>query len=267
MSAWAQDTVTRTLVSTQEFNGYLFRVYQTGDYFAARTMEVTRNDSLLLAAQGAVSVVDTGLAKLGNDITERGEPDALIEDYTGGAHCCFVYYVLELGKKFAVLDTLDTRDAGARFEDLDHDGRLDVITGDNTFAYWNAPFVSSPAPQVILSFHDGRYRVADHLMRRQAPSADSLQTQAEEVRADTMWGDYTHEAGPEARVPSELWRVMLDLIYTGHADLAWSFLDQAWPKTVAGKERFRAEFRKQLLTSRYYDGINRLNGNRLTDKD
>ena len=66
-----------------------------------------------------------------------------------------------------------------------------------------------------------------------------------------------------AKVPTVLWRIMLDLIYAGHADTAWTFLDQAWPKEITGKERFLSDFRSQLFTSPYLSGLLRLNSGSL----
>jgi hypothetical protein len=45
---------------------------------------------------------------------------------------------------------------------------------------------------------------------------------------------------------------MLDLIYGGHPEMAWKFLDVAWPPKVHGKERFARDFRNQLAKSKYW---------------
>jgi hypothetical protein len=59
--------------------------------------------------------------------------------------------------------------------------------------------------------------------------------------------------------PPELWANMLDLIYSGHADMAWDFFDKAWPKNIKGKEAFLKEFRSSLKSSQFWPGIKEMN--------
>ena len=49
------------------------------------------------------------------------------------------------------------------------------------------------------------------------------------------------------------WGDMLDLIYTGHEDLAWQYFDMVWPAKKAGKGKFLADFKEQLSKSAYGD--------------
>jgi len=51
------------------------------------------------------------------------------------------------------------------------------------------------------------------------------------------------------------WGPMLDLIYTGHEDLAWQFLDLVWPPQKPGKAIFIRDFKKQLLERQYWKMI------------
>jgi hypothetical protein len=45
-------------------------------------------------------VSDWGMAfpVLGMDVNGDGVPDVVVETYSGGAHCCWTYYVVSLGK-------------------------------------------------------------------------------------------------------------------------------------------------------------------------
>ena len=55
--------------------------------------------------------------KLGIDVTGSGSPEMIIGHWTGGAHCCFGFTVLELGKELRVVAELDAKDSGgAHFE-------------------------------------------------------------------------------------------------------------------------------------------------------
>jgi hypothetical protein len=184
------------------------------------------------------------LLAVGKNITGNGLPNLVVSEYTGGAHCCFLAHVFELGKEFRKVGTLDARDGDlSHFEDLDGDGSLEFVTNDFTFAYWHASFADSPAPRVVLKYRDGAYRVAPGLMRRPAPSAAELERQSREVREAPQWH--------ARRMPTALWKTMLDLIYEGNADAAWAFLNSSWPRKEAEKEEFRREFLEQLRKSPY----------------
>jgi hypothetical protein len=189
---------------------------------------------------------------VGKDITGRGIPNLVISAWSGGAHCCYTYHILELGKAVRQVAALEvTHAALSHFEDLDNDGKLELVTADFTFAYWKASFAASPAPLVILEYRDGLYRLAGRLMLRPAPSEERLSELAKVVSEDDAW--------QMNDLPASLWKTMLDLIYTGNADTAFRFADKAWPAAVSGKEAFLSAFRKQLALSPYWVEINRMN--------
>jgi hypothetical protein len=195
------------------------------------------------------------LTPIGTDVTGLGVPDVVVGEWTGGAHCCFVSHVFELGpqalRKVATIDSQDSD--GAHFEDVDHDGRLEFLTNDWTFAYWRASFADSPAPDVVLHFRAGRFRVALDFMRKPAPSLADLQSRATALASDEQW----KADSPDP--PSDLWKEMLDLIYTGNAQLAWRFINMAWPGQKPGKAEFLKEFKAKLQESPYWKDLQELN--------
>ncbi len=188
----------------------------------------------------------------GTDITGSGVPELLISEYSGGAHCCTTYYVYAFEPFFRRLAVIPTLDAGARFEDLDGKPGLEVVTADMTFAYWNTYYAASPKPRVVFAWNGTDYVAAPALMATPAPDAADLATQAQGVAASDQW---TADA-----LDPDLWRTMLDLIYGGHADLAWTFLDNGWPAGRDGKEAFRRDFSCTLQGSPWWPAVAELNG-------
>jgi hypothetical protein len=126
-----------------------------------------------------------------------------------------------------------------------------MITGDNTFAYWNTYYAASPAPEVMLAWNGETYAPDTDLMAAAAPSDTDLKEQAATIAASDQW--------TEADMDPDLWRQMLDLIYSGHADLAWTFLDDGWPVDRAGKDTFKTNFRCQLAQIPYWNAIAAMN--------
>jgi hypothetical protein len=171
---------------------------------------------------------------VGTDITGRGKPNLILSEWSGGAHCCFSFHVLELGDHPREIAVVRAEDSDyAHFEDVNHDGIYEFVGWDFTFAYWRAGFLQSPAPRIVLRFNGTSYELAPDLMRQTPPPAEQLTRTGAEVR-NGEW----EEGSP----PPLLWGTMLDLIYTGHSDLAWKFLDAAWIPKQTGKTKFPTTF-------------------------
>ncbi len=210
---------------------------------------------------------DAPLIKMGMDITGDGQPDLVVSEWLGGANCCLIFHIFEIGPTFRKLGTIDAEfgDSGPHFLHPDKDSKstgLAIQVHDWTFANWNTDFADSPAPKVILRFSGDTYRVAPDLMRNQKLDAADLAARAAEVKRykpgakGGVW--------PHAEVSPQLWGTMLDLIYSGRANEAWKFLDTAWPPKVQGKEIFARDFRAQLSKSPYWSAVKAMNENPLS---
>ena len=205
---------------------------------------------------------DAALIKMGMDITGAGQPDLVISEWLGGANCCLLFHIFEIGPTFKKLGTIDAAfgDSGPHFVHPDKDSKstgLALEIHDWTFANWNTDFADSPAPKVILRFSDNAYRMAPDLMRAPVLSANDLEARATEVKnypASAKGGEWPH-----GTVSPQLWTTMLDLIYSGHADDAWKFLDDAWPPKEQGKDAFTRDFRAQLAKSKYWPAVEAMN--------
>jgi hypothetical protein len=197
------------------------------------------------------------LTPTGTDVTGQGRPELVIGEWTGGAHCCFLFHIFELGpERLRKATMIDAQHSDrSRFEDVAHDGHLEFLTNDWTFAYWHTGFMQSPAPDVILRFRDGKFRLALELMRKPAPDDKDLAQHAKKIAAN--WD------APEPGPPPEYWEEILDLIYAGNAQRAWKFADESWPRDKAGKQDFMKQFKKKLMQSPYWEDLKELNGGSL----
>jgi len=198
---------------------------------------------------------DAKLVTMGRDITGAGQPDLLISEWSGGANCCLTLHIFEIGSQFKKVADLDAEfgDQGPHFVQLDKGPGLQVQLYDWTFANWHTDFADSPAPKVILRYKDGGYRVAPDLLRTPSTDTKALGAKAAQIKSDAK--GLRGGSWPDAEIPPALWGTMLDLIYAGHQDAAWQFLDETWPHQVAGKERFKPDFIKQLKQSPYSRSI------------
>jgi len=181
---------------------------------------------------------------IGTDITGLGKPNVIFVEWSGGAHCCFTFHVLELGETVREVATVDAEDSDyAHFEDLKHDGTFEFTGWDWTFQYWHTSFASSPAPQIILRFNGTAYELAPDLMRKPAPSAQELSRIESKVLASDWENGYP---------PPLLWATMLNLIYTGHPELAWKLVPGSWKPGNMPQDKFLQEFCGRLAASPYF---------------
>ena len=252
---------TGTLEREFAFRDYVVKIYrdeETG--FGA--FEILKIDKRVYAKVGFKfqlgSIYEhekrTSLIDIGRDITGDRSPNLVISEWTGGAHCFFFFYVFDIGGNFRPVGQITAGHSDkADFQDLDGDSNLEFVTPDWTFAYKWTSLAFSPAPEVILRYGDGGYHFAEDLMRKPSPSGEELESYAHRIQEAFDW--------QKGRPPITLWKYMLGLIYSGHADLAWRFFEMAWPSGLQGKSESLGEFRQQLFESPFWKDIQKINDN------
>lgn len=259
LSAATMEAVRGTLMEIHELGPYTLRFYDRKDDWLS-SFEVWHGDTLVHARTG-FSFLPVGI--YGQRVTEI-EPFTLgnsestyfmIREFTGGWHCCTYIHVFQITPDLRPVDTIVGEYEHPEFVDLDGDGQFEVLVKDWTFAYWKNAFSTSPAPAVILAFDGERFRLAPEYMLRERPTPSQLETLAQDVLHDPLWAPYAEDQSGLLGPPPKLWHVMLDLIYSGHWDLAFDFLDISWPDDVPGKEQFIETFLAQLKRSRYWEEI------------
>lgn len=201
------------------------------------------------------------------DKTGDGIPDVMIQYFSGGAHCCFEMYFINLGETVETVETIEMAHSEGIGIDKNPKGGLLFHTADWNFAYWLTSFATSPAVGVTLEFKNGKLRPNFDLMKAPAPSFAVLKKKAQlqipqlnlkpykgQENIDPL--DYSPLYKDDASYSDGVfWSEMLDLIYSGNEELAWQFLDMVWPPQKQGKALFIKDFKKQLLESHYWQMI------------
>ncbi|MFZ1993144.1 MAG: hypothetical protein WAU75_03475 [Solirubrobacteraceae bacterium] len=93
------------------------------------------------------------------DLNDIGQPNVVLDLYTGGAHCCSVeqVFTFDPGTTTYAMTQRNFGDPGARIEDLGHDGHFQFVTADDAFAYAFTDFAASGLPLQILTFSGSRF--------------------------------------------------------------------------------------------------------------
>jgi hypothetical protein len=104
----------------------------------------------LIGGRPAVHVVD---------LEGTGDPDIVLDLYSGGAHCCTVEQVFSFDA--ATTTYVKTEqvfgDPDAKIVDLAHDGHFEFLTADDSFAYEFTDFAASGLPIEILTFANAHF--------------------------------------------------------------------------------------------------------------
>jgi hypothetical protein len=88
-----------------------------------------------------------------SDLDADGEPEVLVDAYTGGAHCCATTEVFrrDAAGAYAAVG-LRWGNAGYEVRDLDADGRPELVTADDAFAAAFTAYAASYSPVRIVRF-------------------------------------------------------------------------------------------------------------------
>jgi subtilisin-like proprotein convertase family protein len=150
------------------------------------------------------------------DLDGDGEPEVLVDFFSGGAHCCYytdVYRYVAHSRTYR--PTIGWwGDLGFKLVDLGLDGRPKFRTGDDRFAYAFTSYAASAFPIKILRFDHGPFvdvtRRFPQLVRRDAAALyasyrSQLRSASYDVRgvlAAWLADEYTLGRGPAG------WRVL-----------------------------------------------------------
>lgn len=93
------------------------------------------------------------------DLEHDGQPDVLLDLYSGGAHCCWIEQIFSFdpGTMTYAMTQRDFGDPGEEVVDLRHNGHDEFLTADDSFAYEFTDFAASGLPIQILTFSNHRF--------------------------------------------------------------------------------------------------------------
>ena len=91
------------------------------------------------------------------DLDGDGEPEVLVDLYTGGAHCCFLARVYSFDGSGYGEATQAFGNADYRFGDVDRDGSAEFVSSDDRLAYEFAAYAFSVFPIRIWRYSGGAF--------------------------------------------------------------------------------------------------------------
>ena len=101
-----------------------------------------------------LSDADTALQV--RDLDGDGEPEVLVDSFSGGAHCCTITPIYRwTGSGYRKVTGL-FGNVGYSLDDLDRDGRPEFVTADDSFAYEFTAYAFSAFPLLVLDYGTDR---------------------------------------------------------------------------------------------------------------
>lgn len=173
-------------------------------------------------------------------IDEPSWPVVALHQFTGGHHCCHLYWFLTRKPPYTIISGLNAGDRDAAFTDVDGDGVNELKTLDGLFRYWHSSYGDSPAPELIWRVSSRGATLARDLMRGRGPEKIERAEAVEEIRRNA------HYSGRDYPVlwrgwwlDPRLWGMATEIYYGGGSlDEARAFFDAAWHPDIPEPDAF-----------------------------
>jgi hypothetical protein len=208
-----------------------------------------------------------------NNLFSRPNAGLIVGTFSGGANsCCTDYEIYSLGEKVKELPGLQNRNVYSfTFGDFHGDGHQQAVGSDMTFVYWIKSRPECPTPGVVLNYSPKGWHLSQEDMRIASIPATQIDEAVAACREQQTASEKDYPPDDSTfNLQACVWSTMLNLIYAGHANDAWKFLDTYWPEgkvsdktddkgNQMSKAKFLQDFKNLLKTSPYWDDLVKLN--------
>jgi hypothetical protein len=202
------------------------------------------------------------------DINGDGTKDIVFVCGSGGSAGTENAYIFTLDSTGALIGSFEDYNKGPfGLIDYDDDSYPEPVMGDVHYLCWHYGCSGSPRPYLVWKWDGEKYRLANFklgdkilmshsllLDYKTAGKMDSLYLDTLNLSAVADFGIRVSSYNPtdEYSYPVELLRIMLELIYTGHAHWADSLFNKAWPDSVPNKRLFYDDLMQHQRSDPYW---------------
>jgi hypothetical protein len=167
----------------------------------------------------------------GSDLDGDGYPEAVLQGYSGGAHCCWTYWIVSLGKR-PELRARIYNERGIQFVESKPEGVYILVTSDGRFDYFdNLSHSSSPFPKIYLQFVRGKLiDVSPHFW-------NDYEEEIRRWREQLLPGDiasfrsrYKDDPAAFEELKCKILEIVLAYLQGGKSTEARRALGEMWPK-------------------------------------
>jgi hypothetical protein len=128
-------------------------VVRAGVRYDITIADVCQEGCILVADDASTKPADS-MVKVA-DLDGDGEPEVLVDSFSGGAHCCFTTRVLTFNGTGYTPTDIEWRDVSYHLTDADGDGRPELVGADPVFSGAFTAYAASAFPPMVLQVERG----------------------------------------------------------------------------------------------------------------
>ena len=233
-------------------------------YDVERVTDASDRRSWAIIKKNGRTIARLGNAWLGKDSTKfglfsllQGETKQLvILQYTGGAHCCWVYKIYDFRAQLHLIFDDEKYGGSLGYElhpvDIDGDGRYELTQAVMTFDYFHMSHASSVFPTAVFAYNDKSRR---YLPANKKFSGYLLQDIEDDLRRlEVARANLDPKAGsPHEKYLSAVLGVFLDRVYAGLEADGWSFFDSEY--RLSDRNEIKGDIERAFRSDPIYRSI------------
>jgi hypothetical protein len=181
------------------------------------------------------------------DINNDGNADIVLEEYWGGAHCCWTYRIFSFaGPRRIALEIENERDMAF---DQTWRGKRIISTLGGEFDYFHTSHAASFFPPVYLLLDERKLIDISGAPEFRAEYDALIKEGYEQLRkidSKRQWRRQRSE--PDENIRSNILQIVLSYLYSRRANQAWKALSELWPEYDV------VRMKKEILDTRK-DGV------------
>lgn len=207
--------------SSLSYRGYSFRKF-TNPATGISTAVVSKGKKVLVRHSegfGDYRVTEFRLIRL----LGRNDKQLVITQFTGGIHCCRVYWIYDLAPNFRLLfrsRDFAIGDGGeigeGTFQNLDADREMELVERNDSFLYFDdLAYVSLPRPLMVFDYNPR----TEHFELANRKFSKFILSDLDKLIEDTV----RLRNSDSAQYLVNVFSITLDYIYAGKANEGWAY--------------------------------------------
>jgi len=233
-------------------------------YDVERVTDSSEHESWAIIKKNGRTIVRLGNGGLGKDSTKFGlfrllrrETEQLvIMQYTGGAHCCWVYKIYDFQPQLHLIFDDESYGDSLGYElhpvDIDGDGQYELTQAVMTFDYFHMSHASSVFPAAVFAYNDkaGKYLPAN----KKFSSYLLGDVENNLRRLESAKANLDHKAlAPSEQYLSAVLCVFLDRVYAGREADGWRFFNVEYRES--DRNEIKGDLEKAFRSDPIYRSI------------
>ncbi len=218
---------------------------------------ITRNDSVKFRT--TVEAADSnGVNYRLYRLIPNGRDQVIVEEYTGGMGCCYLYWIFDMSDSLTTLyhsDGIQTEFGMLEHvDDFDHDGYLEFTQIISPFDSFDGLCnLCTPCAIAVFKYskRTGHYEIAN----KSFPSVvlEGIEQKESEVKIFLDTARAVDE-DPSKPLLSKVLDVLIHYVYAGQDSVGWAYFDKNYvlPDKAEMKRKIQTVFRKEVVYKELY---------------